>query len=242
MMTGELLLKYGNDRNWWPRRVSIMGGYLYVSVAHDEDGPTSQGLPLRGLSLQAGPLPNSLSLCMEQNIVLTLQLQKDWNANDRLSSDTKLEGNCKSCKEQRQKTQSVNNNAPVKPQERQSRNIPDIGEHQVEDLLRRCQNVENYVPVKEKLFLFESLSKFAPKVRSTEDVSLKVDTGTKRARSLHDLSNISSQIAVREICKYFENKCDTQNDEQIVSCRIRRLVHSDSHLDEVYKCRKVFTT
>nr|CAH7738891.1 unnamed protein product [Callosobruchus chinensis] len=89
--------------------------------------------------------------------------------------------------------------------------IPEeIEEKKVEDLMKKCQNVENYVPVKEKLFLFESLCKLGRKVRSTEDVSLKIDTTSKRARSLHDLSNLNSHIAVREICKYFENKNETQ--------------------------------
>ncbi|VEN45481.1 unnamed protein product [Callosobruchus maculatus] len=103
---------------------------------------------------------------------------------------------------------------PPLPPPRTPEKVPgipeEIEEKQVEDLMKKCQNVENYVPVKEKLFLFESLCKLGRKVRSTEDVSLKIDTTSKRARSLHDLSNLNSHIAVREICKYFENKNETQ--------------------------------
>ncbi|KAJ8959590.1 hypothetical protein NQ318_021768, partial [Aromia moschata] len=141
--------------------------------------------------------------------------EKDWNFNDCLSMESTPKDSCVSCNESCQQTTSLNNNnSPVKMPEKV---VAVVEEHQVEDLLRKCQNVENYVPVKEKLFLFESLSKFGRKVRSTEDVSLKVDTGTKRARSLHDLSNINSHIAVREICKYFENKNDCQNEKKFVS-------------------------
>ncbi|KAL1497699.1 hypothetical protein ABEB36_008616 [Hypothenemus hampei] len=75
----------------------------------------------------------------------------------------------------------------------------------VETLMKKCQNVENYVPVKEKLFLFESLCKMGRKIRSSENVSIKNEITTKKAQSCHDLSSISKQISVREICKRFEN-------------------------------------
>lgn len=69
----------------------------------------------------------------------------------------------------------------------------------VETLLKKCQNSESYVPVKEKLMLFESLCRLGRKVRSTEDVTVKVEVETaKRTRSLHDLS---SCVAVREMCR-----------------------------------------
>lgn len=84
---------------------------------------------------------------------------------------------------------------------------PNSPEQVVETLLKKCQNVETYVPVKEKLFLFESLCKMGRKVRSSEDVSLKFEKSTtKRTKSCYDLTNINTQIAVREICKYFENR------------------------------------
>lgn len=115
----------------------------------------------------------------------------------------------------------------------------EVEEKYVEDLLKKCQDTQNYVPVKEKLFLFESLCKLRRKVRSTEDVSLKVvDTGTKRARSLHDLSNLNSYSgAVREICKYFEEKT---NDNPTTSLDSKRLVNSDSQLNDLYRVRKVY--
>lgn len=74
----------------------------------------------------------------------------------------------------------------------------------VETLLKKCQNPESYVPVKEKLILFESLCRLGRKVRSTEDVTAKPEVETtKRARSLHDLSScLGAQVAVREMCRY----------------------------------------
>lgn len=104
-------------------------------------------------------------------------------------------------------------------------------ENAIEILFKKCQNQENYVPVKEKLLLFETLCRLGRKVRSTEDVNLKMDVGAKRARSLHDLHSINS-AGVRQICRYFENKCDSQkNNEE------KRLMHSDSHLNTLQKGR-----
>nr|XP_022916969.1 uncharacterized protein LOC111426594 [Onthophagus taurus] len=79
-------------------------------------------------------------------------------------------------------------------------------ENSVEVLLKKCQNSENYVPVKEKLLLFETLCRLGRKVRSTEDVSQKLEGGgaTKRAKSLHDLSFNSAPV--KEICQYFETR------------------------------------
>ncbi|KAJ8916875.1 hypothetical protein NQ315_005882 [Exocentrus adspersus] len=285
---GDLLLKCGNERNWWPRRVTIRGGQLHVATAHGEDGPSSMKLPLRHLSLQAGPLPNSLSLCRGHSIVLTLQTasqrafdewvktiaielirqtpldaikyldiltiaecwkrreenyEKDWNFNDR--TPMKLENNCDSCKIQSEQVATeVSSNTgsnkigQVKIPERSVRVTSIIDEKHMEDLLKKCQNVENYVPVKEKLFLFESLCKYGRKVRSTEDVSLKVDTGTKRARSLHDLTNLNSHIAVREICKYFEKKNSSEEETKITNCKTK----TNSQFNDLYKFRKVLTT
>lgn len=109
-----------------------------------------------------------------------------------------------------------------------------VEEKYVQDLLRRCQNTESYVPVKDKLFLFESLCKLGRKVRSTEDVPSKVGpTGSKRAKSLNDLSHsLGSHNAVREICKYFENKTNSTLDSRN-SFKIQRLGNSYNHLDHV---------
>lgn len=108
--------------------------------------------------------------------------------------------------------------------------------HDIEMLLRKCQNAENYVPVKEKLLLFESLCKLGRKVRSTEDVSCKKGetAGNVKARSMHDLSHLQSQKAVRDICRYFEVK----SGGDVGGCKfgtIARLNHSDSYLNSVKK-------
>lgn len=112
-------------------------------------------------------------------------------------------------------------------------------EKAVEVLLKKCQNPESYVPVKEKLMLFESLCRLGRKVRSTEDVTFKIDMESKRARSLHDLSNcVSTHIAVREICKYFENKGEDGERARsfpIANRKNRRLVNSDSQLNNVQR-------
>lgn len=63
-----------NEGSWWPRRVTVRGGQLHVSSAPGEGSPASFRIPLRQLSLRAGRLPNSLSLCKGQNVILTLQV------------------------------------------------------------------------------------------------------------------------------------------------------------------------
>lgn len=104
----------------------------------------------------------------------------------------------------------------------------------VEKILKKCQNVETYVPVKEKLVLFESLCRLGRKVRSSEDVSYKIEVETKRARSMHDLSNVGPHVAVREICKYFENKTDTHEiKNNPINVKRNRLVCSESQLHSV---------
>lgn len=109
-----------------------------------------------------------------------------------------------------------------------------VEEKHVQDLLKRCQNTENYVPVKDKLFLFESLCKLGRKVRSTEDVPSRVAaTSSKRAKSLNDLSHSSgSHNAVREMCKYFENKSNSSLDSRS-AFKMERLGDSYNHLDHI---------
>ncbi|XP_019871536.1 uncharacterized protein LOC109599923 [Aethina tumida] len=136
-----------------------------------------------------------------------------------------------------QNTSSHSEPIPVKDPD-----VPVVEEKAVEDLLKKCQNVENYVPVKDKLFLFESLCKLGRKVRSTEDVSNRVvpECCAKRARSMHDLSNLNTHIAVREICKYFENKSEYEETKKVETMRTRRRFLNPS--DNVYTFRKVMTT
>lgn len=268
-LSAELLVKCNTDKNWYPRRVQVRGGQLQVFPAPGETGLSSLRLPLRHLSLQAGPLPHSLSICRGQNIVLTLQTDnekafdqwvktlaielirqtpldaikyldiltlaecwtrrdvhytKDWNFNNVTEKETTP---CANCEKNRQsdlhpdirwkyekRLANTQKNTPndctikIKTDSIKSpQTSKDPEEEVVESLLKKCQNVETYVPVKEKLFLFESLCKMGRKVRSSEDVSLKSETTVaKRAKSCHDLSNLNTHIAVRDICKYFEDR------------------------------------
>lgn len=82
-------------------------------------------------------------------------------------------------------------------------------EEDVAKLLERCQRVDKYVPVREKLTLFESLSRLGGRLaRSTEDLgrtSCKPSPkGKQRARSLHDLNRGARALPVREMCRFFE--------------------------------------
>lgn len=82
-------------------------------------------------------------------------------------------------------------------------------EEDVARLLERCQRVDHYVPVREKLTLFESLSRLGGRLaRSTEDLgrtsSKPSPRGKQRARSLHDLNRGTRAVPVREMCRFFE--------------------------------------
>lgn len=74
-VAGDLLVLFGNESRWWPRRVTVRGGQLLVG--NSAAGGSFGGLrvPLRHLSLGTGPLPNSLALFRGQDVVLTLQVQ-----------------------------------------------------------------------------------------------------------------------------------------------------------------------
>ncbi|XP_031787225.1 uncharacterized protein LOC100678782 [Nasonia vitripennis] len=84
-------------------------------------------------------------------------------------------------------------------------------EEDVARLLERCQRVDHYVPVREKLTLFESLSRMGGRLaRSTEDLGRSSSNpsprGKQRARSLHDLNRGGAKsVPVREMCRFFEN-------------------------------------
>lgn len=82
-------------------------------------------------------------------------------------------------------------------------------EEDVAKLLERCQRVDHYVPVREKLTLFESLSRMGGRLaRSTEDLGRSINKtppkGKQRARSLHDLNRGNKPLPVREMCRLFE--------------------------------------
>lgn len=245
-ISGDLLVICGNEKRWWPRRVMVRGGQLLIGSVPGDSASSSLRLPLRHLSLAAGPLPHSLSLYKGQNIALTIQTASErafdlWvkTIAIELIRQTPLEAvryldiltlaDCWNKKyNQEDCTQDWNCNY-IKNEEAQSCNYytnekqktkvepksfvqpPPSDERSIEVLLKKCQNADNYVPVKEKLVLFESLCRFGRKVRSTEDVSVKISVEAKRAVSMHDLSN-SCLTGVRQICKYFENKREPQEE------------------------------
>jgi hypothetical protein len=89
--------------------------------------------------------------------------------------------------------------------------LEDVDEKEMAALLRKCQQVDNYVPVSEKRRLFESLSRRGRRLAQSSDnlcgaagvAEVKIRR-KKRTRSLHDLSR--SSVAVRDICRYFETR------------------------------------
>lgn len=87
---------------------------------------------------------------------------------------------------------------------------PADDEQTVEILLKKCQNADSYVPVREKLKLFESLCRLGRIQNDDSNATNNSKYGTKRARSLHDLSNskypVQTVAGVKQICKYFETK------------------------------------
>ncbi|XP_029168956.1 uncharacterized protein LOC114938947 [Nylanderia fulva] len=89
-------------------------------------------------------------------------------------------------------------------------------EEDVAKLLERCQRVDHYVTVREKLTLFESLSRLGGRLaRSTEDLgrtsSKPSPRGKQRARSLHDLNRGARAVPVRVMCRFFEGDPLEQN-------------------------------
>ncbi|XP_044591337.1 uncharacterized protein DDB_G0280205-like isoform X2 [Cotesia glomerata] len=91
-------------------------------------------------------------------------------------------------------------------------------EEDVAKLLARCQRVDHYVPVKEKLTLFESLSRMGGRLaRSTEDLgrtsAQPSPKGKQRARSLHDLNRGVKTVPVREMCRLFEGEKEGKSAE-----------------------------
>jgi hypothetical protein len=95
--------------------------------------------------------------------------------------------------------------------------LEDADEKEMMALLRRCQQVDSYVPVRDKRRLFESLCQRGRRLAQSSD-NLCSAAGIaevklrrrKRARSLHDLSR--SNVAVREICQYFETRVQLEQD------------------------------
>ena len=95
-------------------------------------------------------------------------------------------------------------------------------EEDVARLLERCQRVDHYVPVREKLTLFESLSRLGGRLaRSTEDLgrasSKPSPRGKQRARSLHDLNRGARAVPVREMCRFFEGDVEQDSSHKAAS-------------------------
>lgn len=166
---------------------------------------------------------------------------KDWNFNDNCAPQSNSRC-CDICDKNNQFNNSYPSTSPLRTDSSFEEDVA-IEEKYVQDLLRRCQNTESYVPVKDKLFLFESLCKLGRKVRSTEDVASRVGpTGNKRAKSLNDLSHsLGSHNAVREICKYFENKNNSSFDSRS-AFKIQRLGNSYNHLNHVNRYVEICNT
>jgi len=100
---------------------------------------------------------------------------------------------------------------PVRKMSDSDSELDEVDEKEMAALLRRCQQVDSYVPVREKRRLFESLCRRGRRLAQSSD-NLCSTAGVaevklghkKRARSLHDLSR--SSVAVRDICRYFETR------------------------------------
>lgn len=156
---------------------------------------------------------------------------KDCNFNDSCASQSDSSIHCDTCDHDRQFNNSYPSASPLRTDLSSEEDVA-IEEKHVQDLLKRCQNTESYVPVKDKLILFESLCKLGRKVGNADDGPSRT-ASSKRAKSLNDLShNLGSHKAVREICKYFENKknsvCNSRS-----TLKIQRLGNSYNHLDHV---------
>lgn len=99
-------------------------------------------------------------------------------------------------------------------------------EEDVARLLERCQRVDHYVPVREKLTLFESLSRLGGRLaRSTEDLgrtsSKPSPRGKQRARSLHDLNRGARAVPVREMCRFFEGDVEQDQNQKTPIAKTR---------------------
>jgi hypothetical protein len=114
-------------------------------------------------------------------------------------------------------------------------------EEDVAKLLERCQRVDHYVPVREKLTLFESLSRLGGRLaRSTEDLgrtsSKPNPRGKQRARSLHDLNRGARAVPVREMCRFFEG--DVEQDTCQKAMMLAKTRFSDPSAKNTWKDSK----
>jgi hypothetical protein len=109
---------------------------------------------------------------------------------------------------------------PVRKMPDSESELKDVDEKDMAALARRCQQVDKYVPVREKRRLFESLcGRGRPLTQSSDNLCGTAEVKVrrkKRARSLHDFGR--SNVAVREICRYFEARGQLAQDvsQQVV--------------------------
>lgn len=78
-LSGDLLVFLGNESRWWRRRVMVRGGQLLVGSSLADGTSGGMRVPLRHLSLGAGPVTNSLALFRGQNVILTLQVSNPFS-------------------------------------------------------------------------------------------------------------------------------------------------------------------
>lgn len=180
---------------------------------------------LRDINLQLAPLiiVNNVHSWSPEN----LKNSKCWNRARSCSPNTKT----------RSPPRFSSNNRGIRALSVGQDNLPvpecDVS---VEMLKQRCQNTENYVPVKEKLALFESLCRNGRLARSSEELAAieRSTNSTVRARSLHDLSRSRSpQVPVREMCKFFE-KISNVNKLEKVDAKQKTSTTKTSHLYEKF--------
>ncbi|XP_032670687.1 uncharacterized protein LOC116843899 isoform X2 [Odontomachus brunneus] len=122
--------------------------------------------------------------------------------------------------------------SPKSPSSPSTSTVPPC-EEDVAKLLERCQRVDHYVPVREKLTLFESLSRLGGRLaRSTEDLgrtsSKPSPRGKQRARSLHDLNRGARAVPVREMCRFFEGDVEQEACQKAVTLAKPRFIDSPS--------------
>jgi len=248
-ISSELLVLFGTDRRWLVRKVLVKNGHLLLGpLPTDPVCPSGIRIPLRQLNLRAGPLPNTLSLVKGQSILLTIQTTNEkafdlWvnllamelirqtpldcvkyfdilNLIERKLTNNNNINAVKSVS----KTMHTNNNINTALTKLTDVNGNDIKEcEHVDVLLKKCQNSDTYVPVKEKLKLFESLCRY----RCDENIPSK--SNVKKCQSMHDLTFCLGSNGVREMCKYFETKKLEDNKVK------KRLINSDSNLSVKFK-------
>ncbi|XP_017798491.1 PREDICTED: uncharacterized protein LOC108579457 [Habropoda laboriosa] len=160
----------------------------------------------KGQLVQAQQITNTTVETLQERKERLAQLSSRIPVSRQLSQTSKIVENCNSSVLPRSSTSlSVLTEPPC--------------EEDVARLLERCQRVDHYVPVREKLTLFESLSRLGGRLaRSTEDLgrtsAKPCPRGKQRARSLHDLNRGARAVPVREMCRFFEGDLEQETSQK----------------------------